>query len=152
MIASSAPARATQAPWVLRRVRRLAWFALTASTVIVGTTAACSLGPLTQLDNDLALLVILISSWAIMNQVANYARGEEERLADREQLAREETVRAVVRVAKDRINNKLSLIAGYSEFLANDPRIPTDLRNSAQKAVEGAFAAAKAIDELSDTV
>ena len=151
MIASSPTLRPTPAPTVLRRVQRLAWFGLTACAVIVGTTAACGLGSLSQIDVDLALLVIVVSSWAIMTQVAQYARTEEQRLADREQLARHETANAMLRVAQDRVKNKLALAAGYTEFLVNDPRLPPDLRASAQKALDGAFAAARAVDDLLQT-
>jgi hypothetical protein len=142
----------TTTPNVLRRIQRLAWFGLTACAVIVGTSAACGLTPLLQVENDLALLVILASTWAIMTQVGRYVRTEEERISVHEDSARRETAHAVARVAKDRVKNKLSLIAGYSEFVANDPRLPDDLREAAQKAVDGAFAVARAVDDLDASV
>jgi hypothetical protein len=137
---------------VLRRIQRLAWFGLTACAVIVGTSAACGLTPLLQVETDLALVIILASTWAIMSQVGRYVRTEEERISEHEDFARRETARAVARVAKDRVKNKLSLIAGYSEFVANDSRLPDDLREAAQKAVDGAFAVARAVDDLDESV
>jgi hypothetical protein len=150
MFVSSPRPRQSSDPDVLRRVRRLAWFGLTACAVVVGTTTTCGVGPLGQADSDLALLVILVSSWAIMAQVARYVRGEEQRLSTREESTRRETAHAMAMLAKDRVKNKLSLVAGYSEFVVNDPRLPSDLRASAQKALDGAFAAARAVDDLSD--
>ena len=140
----------TGSPAILRRVQRLSWFLLTACAVVVATSAACGGAPLTQVDDELALLVILVSVWAIMMHVGQYARAEEDRLASRESSARRETMQAMVRVAKDRVNNKLALVAGYAEFVANDPRLPEDLRDSARKAFDGAFAAARAVDDLVD--
>jgi hypothetical protein len=49
---------------------------------------------------------------------------------------------------QDRIANKLSLTVGYAEFLVTDPRLPDDLREYAQKAMDGARAAAEQMSEL----
>jgi hypothetical protein len=49
---------------------------------------------------------------------------------------------------QDRIANKLSLTVGYAEFLVTDPRLPEDLRQQAQKAMDGARAAAEQMSEL----
>jgi hypothetical protein len=139
-------------PDLLRRVRRLSWFALTASAVLVSTTTTiCGTAILTQAHQELAFLVIVVSNWAIIFAVAGYLRAEEARVARREQAARLYAARLVALLAKDRVKNKIAVTAGYSEFLADDPRLPDDLRVSAKKALEGAFAAARAVDELSDT-
>jgi hypothetical protein len=49
---------------------------------------------------------------------------------------------------QDRIANKLSLTVGYTEFLVTDPRLPEDLREHAQRAMDGARAAAEQMSEL----
>ena len=49
---------------------------------------------------------------------------------------------------QDRIANKLSLTVGYTEFLVTDPRLPEDLRDHAQRAMDGARAAAEQMSEL----
>ena len=49
---------------------------------------------------------------------------------------------------QDRIANKLSLTVGYAEFLVTDPRLPDDLREQAQRAMDGARAAAEQMSEL----
>jgi hypothetical protein len=138
------------APIVVRRIRRLAWFGLTACVAVLSATLACGLAPVLQAENDLAILVIVGVNWAIIARVAQYARDEEDRLAIREASARLETRLAVARLANDRIKNKLSLVAGYSEFVVNDSRLPADLRDAAQRALDGAFAAARAVDDLQD--
>jgi hypothetical protein len=49
---------------------------------------------------------------------------------------------------QDRIANKLSLTVGYTEFLLTDGRLPDDLREQAQKAMDGALAAAETMSAL----
>jgi hypothetical protein len=49
---------------------------------------------------------------------------------------------------QDRIANKLSLTVGYAEFLVTDQRLPEDLREYAQRAMDGAKAAAEQMSEL----
>ena len=49
---------------------------------------------------------------------------------------------------QDRIANKLSLTVGYTEFLVTDARMPEDLREHAQRAMDGARAAAEQMSEL----
>ena len=49
---------------------------------------------------------------------------------------------------QDRIANKLSLTVGYAEFLVTDERLPDDLREHAQRAMDGAKAAAEQMSEL----
>jgi hypothetical protein len=49
---------------------------------------------------------------------------------------------------QDRIANKLSLTVGYAEFLISDPRLPDDLRELAQRAMDGARAASEQMSEL----
>src|SRR5947209_847046 len=102
-------ARPTALPSVLRRVQRLAWFLLIASAVVVATSATCGLGSLSQVDTDIALLVIVISIWTIMLRVGSYVRDEQDRLASRERSARQQTMQAMLRIAKDRVNNKLAI-------------------------------------------
>src|ERR1051325_6520410 len=145
MIFSPSRLGSMPSPNLVRRVQRLAWFGLTACVVIVGVSAACGLESLLQAGDRLAILVILVSTWAIVAQVSSYAQGEQERLSTLEASARRETAIAMARLAKDRVKNKLSLVAGYSEFVVSDPRLPADLRDSAQRALDGAFAAARAI-------
>ena len=64
------------------------------------------------------------------------------------EAARLEGARMTASAMQDRIANKLSLTVGYTEFLITDPRMPADLRDQAQRAMNGARAAAEQMSEL----
>jgi hypothetical protein len=134
-------------PYVLRRIKRLIWFALVACVALIGTLET---GPeLTQqLSVRLSLAVILVASWSIVMQVSMYLRAEDARRAAESEAARLEGARLTASAMQDRIANKLSLTVGYTEFLVTDPRLPEDLREQAQRAMDGAKAAAEQMSEL----
>jgi hypothetical protein len=134
-------------PYVLRRIKRLIWFALVACVALIGTLETSQELP-SQLSMRLALGVILVASWAIVMQVTVYLRAEDVRRAAESEAARLEGARLTASAMQDRIANKLSLTVGYAEFLVTDPRLPEDLRAQAQKAIDGARAAAEQMSEL----
>jgi hypothetical protein len=134
-------------PYVLRRIKRLIWFALVACVALIGTLETSQELPY-QLSMRLALGVILVASWAIVMQVTVYLRAEDARRAAESEAARLEGARLTASAMQDRIANKLSLTVGYAEFLVTDPRLPEDLREQAQKAIDGARAAAEQMSEL----
>jgi hypothetical protein len=134
-------------PYVLRRIKRLIWFALVACVALIGTLETTPDVP-QQLSVRLALAVILVASWAIVMQVTIYLRGEDARRTAASEAARLEGARLTASAMQDRIANKLSLTVGYAEFLVTDPRLPEDLREQAQRAMDGARAAAEQMSEL----
>jgi hypothetical protein len=136
----------TATPDVLRRVKRLIWFALVACVALIGTLGNQEGSQ--QLSTRLALAVILVASWAIVIQVTMYLRAEDARRAAESEAARLEGARITASAMQDRIANKLSLTVGYTEFLVTDPRLPEDLRDHAQRAMDGARAAAEQMSEL----
>jgi len=144
---SARSAHFTATPYVLRRVKRLIWFALVACVALMGTLESRDDLP-QQLTTRLALAVILVASWAIVLHVSVYLRAEDARRAAESQAARLEGARLTASAMQDRIANKLSLTVGYAEFLVTDPRLPDDLREYAQKAMDGAKAAAEQMSEL----
>ncbi|GAC1316448.1 MAG: hypothetical protein NVSMB2_09300 [Chloroflexota bacterium] len=132
---------------VLRRVKRLIWFALVACVALIGTLEGRQDFP-QQLSIRLALAIILVASWAIVIQVTVYLRAEDTRRQQEAEAARLEGARLTASAMQDRIANKLSLTVGYAEFLVTDPRLPDDLREHAQRAMDGARAAAEQMSEL----
>lgn len=147
----SGPARRspeyTSTPYVLRRVKRLIWFALVACVALIGTLETTQDIP-QQWSVRLALAVILVASWAVVMHVTIYLRAEDARRAADSEAARLEGARLTASAMQDRIANKLSLTVGYTEFLVTDPRLPEDLREHAQRAMDGARAAAEQMSEL----
>jgi hypothetical protein len=140
-------AQYTATPYVLRRVKRLVWFALVACVALVGSLEGNQELP-QQLSVRLALAVILVASWAVVMHVTVYLRAEDARRATESEAARLEGARMTASAMQDRIANKLSLTVGYAEFLVTDPRMPEDLREHAQRAMDGARAAAEQMSEL----
>ena len=137
----------TSTPYVLRRIKRLIWFALVACVALIATLESSQDAP-EQLSERLALAVILVASWAIVIHVTIYLRAEDARRAADSEAARLEGARLTASAMQDRIANKLSLTVGYTEFLVTDPRLPEDLREHAQRAMDGAKAAAEQMSEL----
>jgi hypothetical protein len=134
-------------PYVLRRVKRLIWFALVACVALVGALQGTQDFPQV-VSERLALGVILVASWAVVLQVTVYFRTEDARRAAESEAARLDGARMTANAMQDRIANKLSLTVGYTEFLVTDPRLPEDLREHAQRAMDGARAAAEQMSEL----
>src|SRR3981081_1058020 len=134
-------------PNVLRRIKRLIWFGLVACVALIGTLESNQDLP-QQLSVRLALAIILVASWAIVMHVTVYLRTEDARRAAESEAARLEGARMTASARQDRIANKLSLTVGYAEFLVTDPRLPEDLRDHAQRAMDGARAAAEQMSEL----
>jgi hypothetical protein len=132
---------------VLRRIKRLIWFALVACVALISTLEGGQAFT-QQLSTRLALAVILVASWAIVIQTTVYLRAEDARRAAESEAARLEGARMTASAMQDRIANKLSLTVGYTEFLVTDPRLPEDLREQAQRAMDGARAAAEQMSEL----
>ncbi len=132
---------------MLRRVKRLTWFALVACVALIGALQGGQDVP-EQVSVRLALAVILVASWAIVIHVTLYLRAEDSRRAAESEAARLEGARLTASAMQDRIANKLSLTVGYTEFLVTDPRLPDDLREHAQRAMDGARAAAEQMSEL----
>jgi hypothetical protein len=134
-------------PNVLRRVKRLIWFALVACVALIGTLEG-NQDLAQQLSVRLSLAIILVASWAIVMHVTVYLRNEDSRRMAEAEAARLEGARLTASAMQDRIANKLSLTVGYAEFLVTDPRMPEDLREHAQRAMDGARAAADQVSEL----
>src|SRR5207253_7155426 len=101
-----------------------------------------------QLSVRLALAIILVASWAIVMHVTVYLRAEDSRRVAESEAARLEGARMTASAMQDRIANKLSLTVGYAAFLVTDARLPDDLREHAQRAMDGARAAAEQMSEL----
>ena len=62
--------------------------------------------------------------------------------------ARLEGVLLAARTAQHELNNKLALATGYAEFLALDPSLSPDARESAQEVLAASHAAAAIVDQL----
>jgi hypothetical protein len=143
---------ATSAPGklLLRRTRRYGWLALLATTVLLVHGAARTGDALATSPALLPLLVavVLLGALATYRSTAAYLRGEAGRDTDLALLARRDGVALAVNTVQHHIGNKLAVTVGHSEMLADDPRLPPDAREQANKALSSAMAAADVIHRL----
>jgi GAF domain-containing protein len=69
-------------------------------------------------------------------------------LLDGLRRARLEGALLLARTAEHHLNNQLALTMGYADIVANDPRLPPDLRECMEQILEGAQQAAATVDRL----
>ena len=69
-------------------------------------------------------------------------------LLDGLRRARLEGALLLARTAQHHLNNQLALTIGYADMVANDPRLPPDLRECVEQILEGAQQAAATVDQL----
>jgi len=86
--------------------------------------------------------------WLRFRLVSRYVGREHEREEQLAQAARIEGATLANRTVRHHVGNKLAAAVGYSELLADDPRLPEELEMQAHKIIESAMAAAEAIDRL----
>ena len=136
---------------LLRHTKRLALFVMLAGVVL--SSAADGFDPTHANDRMAALIIMVVACWALIVLVRRHQRADEALLAAEEaaaEAALREGARLTANAMQDRITNKLSVTVGYCELLVTDPRLPTDLRDQARKAMDGATAAARSMSELRD--
>jgi len=75
-------------------------------------------------------------------------RSEDGRDTDLAVVARRDGVALAVNTVQHHIGNKLAVTVGHSEMLADDPRLPPDAREQANKALASAMAAADVMHQL----
>lgn len=131
----------------LRRIKRLALVVML-SFVALGVAILDPIALAGDRRLALLLLIAVVACWIIVGDVTSHVRAESVNRIANARAARLQGARLTATAMQDRIANKLSLTVGYCEFLANDPRIPEDLRQQAQKALLGARAAADTVSEL----
>jgi hypothetical protein len=90
----------------------------------------------------------LICIWLRFRLVTRYVVHEHDREEQLAEAARIEGAALATRTVRHHVGNKLAAAVGYSELLADDPRLPQDLEVHAHKIMASAMAAAETIDKL----
>ena len=91
--------------------------------------------------------IVLTTALAVGTAVAHDAARKRE-AALHEKQARVAGVQLAARTATNLINNRLSVTRGWVEELAQDPRLPPDLREMAERAQRSATVAAETLRQL----
>jgi signal transduction histidine kinase len=81
-----------------------------------------------------------------------HMRVERTRKARLSESARREGAALAARAVRHHLANKLAVTVGYSEVLADDPRLPHDLAELAERIKASALSAAEAVHRLKGTV
>jgi signal transduction histidine kinase len=129
---------------LVQRVRKVIGFGCLAIGALI-TTASPALG--SHLQPILVAIVFLLCAWAVYRLVAVHARGEADRENEIALAARLDGVTLAARTLRHHLGNRLAVTLGYSEILADDPRLPEDLEEHAHKIMASARAAADTLDE-----
>jgi hypothetical protein len=135
-----------------RHVRRLAWFALLASIVLLLPTVGLSATPALQLAAALGAVVLIVVVRTLIETVRGYVREQRMQAREAAEASRRSGACMAAEAIQDRVGNLLSLTVGYSEFLVEDERLPADARDRAQRALEGGRAAANAVSTFRQTL
>ena len=94
------------------------------------------------------LAIFLFCAWAAYRLLALYVRAERERQATTAEAARLEGVTLAARTVRHHLANRLAVTVGFSEMLADDPRLPDELGEQARKIMTSATAAVETVDRL----
>ncbi len=95
----------------------------------------------------LVILSVLVTALVVIRLLLSQAA---QHLRTQEQSARLAGALLAARTAQHYVNNQLALTVGYSELLANHPKLPDQLRDLATRALEGAQAAAKTVQTMQE--
>ncbi len=97
--------------------------------------------PLVVLASALFFVVVLV-----------HKRVERVRAARLRESARREGATLIARALRHRLGNTLAVTVGYSELLADDPRLPADLGEQAERIKASALAAVDTVEKLRGSV
>ncbi len=127
------------------------WMAVVATVaLLVGYSTWDLLEPVSHTVAFVAatMAVVLLAICASYRGLAVYIRAEDRREAEIADAARLEGVSLAADTLRHQVGNKLAVAAGYSELLAEDPRVPPELRQQANKVLTSAMAAAAVVQQL----
>jgi hypothetical protein len=87
----------------------------------------------------------LLSVFMAFGWLAAYRARERERHLSAAESARRDGAALAINTLRHHIGNKLAVTVGYAELLADDPRLPPDAQELAEKATNSALAAGAAL-------
>jgi signal transduction histidine kinase len=131
------------------RTVRLGWMSvltgvlavLVASQLAIGVVQSFGLLPL-------AIAASVLATLASYRGIATYIRTADRHQSELLDAARLHGVTLAVNTIRHHLGNKLGVVVGYSELLADDLRLPADAREQATKVLSSAMAAAEVVRKL----
>jgi len=96
--------------------------------------------------------LFLFCAWAVYRSVVRYVGAERQHCATLAEDARLEGATLATRTMRHHLGNKLGAAVGYSELLVDDPRLPHELEEQAQKIMASAISAVETVDKLQERI
>jgi hypothetical protein len=93
---------------------------------------------------------VSVGAWATYRSISAYLSSEDGRAAELVAAARLDGVRLTANTVRHHIGNKLAVTVGYSEMLADDPRLPPDAQEQANKILTSAVAVVDVVRQLDE--
>jgi len=128
-----------------RHIKRLVWCALIGSLALLVPVTQMSPSVNAGLLGGLGAVVVVVAGLAVVRDVSRYVRSEAARRAESTRRSRHYGACQAAEVIQDRVGNLLSLTVGYVDFLFEDEQLSTEGRERAERALESALAATRAV-------
>ena len=128
-----------------RHIRRLAWYTLLASIVLLIPMARGSNSPGFELASALGAAVIVIAVLTVVRDVGRYVRQEQVRRQATAVASQHAGACLAAATIHDRIANLLSVTVGYAELVADAEPLSPEARDHTERAVQAALAATRAV-------
>lgn len=141
----AAEAKHGPAERVFRKVEALVLVAASGSVVIWLVQQFPDWWPAHNFAATVALCLVLLSLYAVCRAISCHFRYEYHQDAEIAQPDALLNMSIVMNTLRHHLGNKLAVTVGYGELVAEDPRLPEDLREHAEKTVTSAHAAADSL-------
>lgn len=128
-----------------RHIKRLVWCALIGSLALLIPMTQIPTSANTGLVGGLGAIVVVVAGLAVVRDVSRYVRSEAARRAESTRRSRHYGACQAAEVIQDRVGNLLSLTVGYVDFLFEDEQLSQAGREQAERALESALAATRAV-------
>jgi|SRR5579859_3801096 len=128
-----------------RHIKRLIWCALIGSLALLIPMMQLPGSANAGLVGGLGALVVVVAGLAVVRDVSRYVRSEAARRAESTRRSRHYGACQAAEVIQDRVGNLLSLTVGYVDFLFEDEHLSAEGRAQAERALESALAASRAV-------
>jgi hypothetical protein len=128
-----------------RHIKRLIWCALIGSLALLIPSTDASFSENMNLVGALGAIVVVIAGLTVVRDVGRFAHQQVARRAEAAQRSRRHGACQAAEAIQDRVANLLSATVGYVDFLSEDEHLPSEARSHAQRALESALAASRAV-------
>jgi hypothetical protein len=132
---------------LVKRLQKLAWVGLLAGVVLI-IPVVMDRSFNWDLGQRLALAILVISAFAMYHLLLRHVRSSAEREEALAEAARLDGATLATHTVQHHIGNRLAVAVGWSEMLADDPRLPAELHEEANRILTSAMEAANVTQRL----